>query len=154
MMRFIVVFAVFAAAVGCSALAPKLDKPHLSLARVQIQEGSGLLEQRLLVGVRVVNPNDRELPVKGMNLSLDLDGHHVAEGVSVRSFVVPARSEAEFDLQVTANLAGALLKLVARRGGLQEGIPYRVTGKVDTRIGMLRSIPFSDEGRISIDDLR
>ncbi len=154
MFRLIIVFTVLAAAAGCAALAPRLEKPHLSLARVQMQEGSGVMEQRLLVGVRVANPNDRDLPVKGLKLSLDLDGHHVAEGVSARSFVVPARSEAEFDLEVTANLAGTLLKLVTRRGGLREGVPYRVTGKVDTRIGMLRSIPFSDEGRISIDDLR
>lgn len=154
MIRSVVLFTVFAAVLGCSLVAPHLEKPQLSLTRVQLQEGSSVKEQRLQVGVRVVNPNDRALPVKGLTLSLDLDGHHVADGVSARSFVVPARSEAEFDMQVTANLAGVLLKLATRRGGLLADIPYRVTGRVETRIGMLRSLPFTDEGSISIDDLK
>ena len=135
---------------GCSILAPKFEKPRLSLASVQIQEGSGLLQQKLLVGVRVVNPNARELPVKGIDLALEMAGEHVADGVSARSFVVPAHSEAEFDMVVTANLAGLLMKLATHKDMRRDELPYRVTGKVATRIGMLRSIPFSEAGAISL----
>jgi LEA14-like dessication related protein len=154
MIRLPVLFAVFATVLGCSTLVPQLEKPRLSLARVQLQGGSGVMEQRLLVGVRVVNPNDRELPVKGLDLSLELDGRHVADGSLARSFVVPANSEAEFDMHVTANLAGTLLKLATRKRALRDPVPYRVTGTVATRIGMLRSIPFTDTGTVSIEDLR
>lgn len=154
MIRLTVLLAVFATMLGCSTVVPQLEKPRLALSRVHLQEGSGVMEQRLLVGVRVANPNDRALPVKGLNLSLELDGQHVADGVSTRSFVVPANSEAEFDMLVTANLAGVLLKLATRRNALREPIPYRVTGKVATRLGMLRSIPFTDTGTISIGNLR
>jgi len=154
MNRIAALLAVIVTMLGCSAVVPQIEKPRLALARVQLQDGSSVMEQRLLVGVRVVNPNDRALPVKGLNLSLDLDGHHVADGVSTRSFVVPANSEAEFDMLVTANLAGVLLKLATRRNALRDPVPYRVSGKVATRLGMLRSIPFTDTGAISISDLR
>jgi LEA14-like dessication related protein len=154
MIRFATLFVCVATMAGCSAIVPDLEKPRLSLASVQMLEGSGIREQKLRVGVRVVNPNDRDLPVKGLDLSLELDGKHVADGVSTRSFVVPANSEAEFDMQVTANLAGALMKLVKHRQGRFDAVPYRVTGKVSTRIGVLRSIPFSDTGTIPLGRIR
>ena len=34
---------------GCALFVPKLEKPRLSLASVQVQEGSGLLQQKLLM---------------------------------------------------------------------------------------------------------
>lgn len=150
MKKVFVLVALCALLGGCSAFVPKLEKPRLSLASVRVQEGSGLLQQKLLVGVRVVNPNARELPVKGIDLKLDLAGEHVADGVSARSFVVPANSEAQFDMVVTANLAGVLMKLATHRDLRRDQLPYRVTGKVDTRIGLLRSIPFTETGSISL----
>jgi LEA14-like dessication related protein len=150
-MRKLLFIGVFSALLaGCSMFVPKLEKPRLSLASVQVQEGSGLLQQKLLVGVRVTNPNARELPVKGIDLRLELAGEHVADGVTARSFVVPANSEAQFDMVVTANLAAVLMKLATHRELRRDEIPYRVTGKVATSIGMLRSIPFNEAGSIPL----
>lgn len=150
-MRKLLVIGLFLAALsGCAMFMPKLEKPRLSLASVQVQEGSGLLQQKLLVGVRVVNPNARELPVKGIDLQLELAGEQVADGVTARSFVVPAHSEAEFDMVITANLASVLMKLATHRELRREALPYRVTGKVATSIGMLRSIPFNETGSIPL----
>jgi LEA14-like dessication related protein len=130
---------------GC-ALTPKFIPPRLSVVDVQL-ESSDLWEQRLRVRMRVHNPNDRRLPVQGLEYTLEVDGQQFASGVSAASFVVPAMGEAEFDMKVTTNLAGTLIKLLGRGSdGLGQSVAYRLTGKVALSEGLRRSIPFEELG--------
>src|ERR1700758_1843671 len=96
MRRMRAIAAAAAAAVallgGC-ALAPKLTTPRLTIVGVRL-EGSDLLAQRLRVRVHVQNPNDRTLPVKGIDYTLDVDGQPFASGESAGGFVGPALGEA------------------------------------------------------------
>jgi hypothetical protein len=66
--------------------------------------------------------------------------------------VIPAGGEAEFDMNVTANAASALLQIAGadRKSGQ---IGYRLKGKLSTRIGMLRTIPFEQAGELPVADL-
>ena len=128
------------------ALTPHLARPELSIVDVQLL-GSTLWEQRLKVRVHVHNPNDRALPVKGIEYSMEVMGQQAASGVSDASFVVPPRGEADFDMNVTTNLAGTLLNLLGRGpDALGQSVPYRLTGKVELSQGLLRSIPFEESG--------
>jgi LEA14-like dessication related protein len=127
---------------GCSLFVPKLEKPTLSVVSVQMLK-SDLWHQELKVRMRVQNPNDRALPVKGLSYELDLDDEEFAHGMSGDSFVVPALGEAEFDMSVSANMASMLVKLLSQ-GGNQ--IDYRIKGKIALSAGMWRSIPFDEHG--------
>ncbi|HYK25850.1 MAG TPA: LEA type 2 family protein, partial [Steroidobacteraceae bacterium] len=130
-------------------LAPKFEKPNLSIENIALERGD-LFSQRLLVHMRVQNPNDRELPVKGLSYTLYINGEQAAHGVSDKSFIVPALGEAEFDMHVTANMAGTVLGLLARGGGAPDRIDYRVAGKVELSSGFMRSIPFDRRGTFSL----
>ena len=131
---------------GCSAFLPKLETPRLSVAEVQIVS-SDLWEQHLRVRLRVQNPNDRALAVKGLEYTLDVEGQPFGSGVSAASFTLPALGEAEFDMNVTTNLAGTLLRLLARGpDALGQSVSYRLAGKVSLSQGLLRSIPFEERG--------
>jgi LEA14-like dessication related protein len=134
---------------GCSLFAPKLEKPKLSVVNVELQK-SDLWEQRLKVRMRVENPNDRAIPVKGLTVTLDVQDQEVAHGVSGASFVVPALGEAEFDMNMTANMAGALLKLLGAGNQLSDSVDYRITGKLTLSQGLFRSIPFEDRGTVRL----
>jgi LEA14-like dessication related protein len=136
---------------GCAGLGTQLETPEVSFVGIRAVEAS-LFEQRLEVRLRVRNPNTIELPVKGLDVDVELAGEPFASGVSARQFVVPAQGEAEFDMQVTANAAGALLKIASDRQSREE-IGYRLKGKLSTRIGMLRSIPFDESGSLPIGEL-
>ena len=128
------------------ALTPKFIPPRLSVVDVQI-ESSDLWEQRLKVRMRVQNPNDRRLPVKGLEYTLEVEGQQFASGASAASFVVPAMGEAEFDMNVTTNLAGTLIKLLGRGSdALGQTVAYRLTGKIALSEGLMRSIPFEERG--------
>jgi len=130
---------------GCSLFVPKLETPQLSVVNVELQK-SDLWEQRMKVRMRVVNPNDRPIPVKGLTCSLEVQGEELAHGVSGASFNVPALGEAEFDMNMTANMASALIKLFGRGNSFGDQIEYRVKGRLSLSEGLLRSIPFEDKG--------
>ncbi len=135
---------------GCSLFVPKLEAPQLSIVSVNLLK-SDLWEQRLKVRMRVQNPNNRILPVKGISYTMDLAGQEFASGVSGASFVVPADGEAEFDMNVTANMAGALFKLFGRGGDASaDRIEYRIRGKVSLSEGLLRNVPFEQRGTFKL----
>jgi LEA14-like dessication related protein len=136
---------------GCAVVPRNLQTPEVSFVRLQSVEAS-VFEQRLEVRLLVRNPNDIELPVNGLEVDIELAGEPLAHGVSAREFVVPAGGEAEFDMKVTANVAPVLLQIAS--GDRKAGeIDYRLKGKLSTRLGMLRTIPFEDEGFLPIADL-
>jgi LEA14-like dessication related protein len=149
-MRSWLVLIVALALGGCSLLIPKLERPRLSIVNVQVLK-TDLWEQRLKVRMRVQNPNDRTLPIKGLSYTLDIAGEEMAHGVSGASFVVPALGEAEFDMNVTANMASTLIKLLGRGGDpMRDKVEYRIKGKVSLSEGFLRSIPFEETGTFAL----
>jgi LEA14-like dessication related protein len=134
---------------GCSLFVPKLQAPSLSVVSVDLLK-SDLWEQHLRVRMHVQNPNDRTLPVKGISYTMDVSGQEFASGESGASFVVPAHGEAEFDMSVTANMAGALFKILGSGNDPGGQIDYRIRGKVSLSEGLLRSIPFEQRGTFKL----
>ncbi len=137
---------------ACGGLA-SLETPRLSFVGMNVIEAS-LFEQRLEVRLRVQNPNDIELPVRGLDIDVELAGEHFARGVSAREFTVPARGEAEFDMVLTANAATALLKIATADRKAREAVDYRIRGKLSTKLGLLRSIPFDERGKLPLSSSR
>ncbi len=137
---------------ACGALGPQLEAPKLAVAKVELVKGD-LFEQRLRARMRVQNPNDRELRVRGVTYTIELGGEELGRGLSGSSFVVPARGEAEFDMLVTANLAGTLIKLLERArqgGGAPNEITYQLRGEVKLDSGLIRTVPFNEKGQLSL----
>jgi LEA14-like dessication related protein len=132
---------------GCAAFVPKLETPHLEVVGIEIVDAQ-LMQQRFNVRMRVQNPNDRELPIRGLDYRMQLAGEEFGEGVSNKAFTVPALGEAEFEMTVTTNLASSLLKILPK---VQNGQPleYRLDGKVSTDWTFLRTIPFSEKGTLA-----
>ena len=137
---------------GCAGIPRDLETPDISFVGIRALEAS-LFEQKLEVRLRVQNPNTIELPVNGLDVEVELAGEPFATGVSAREFVVPPHGEAEFDMIVTANAASALLKIAGGDRKSREAIDYRLRGKLSTRVGMLRSIPFEESGTLPLGDL-
>lgn len=124
------------------------EAPHLSVVKVDMVD-SDILSQRFKVRVRVQNPNDRALPVRGISLKLELAGEQFGDGVSGEEFTVPAFGEAEFDMLLTTNLASAVMRYIGKKDKGADSVVYRMSGKVDLKSGLMRSIPFSDTGKLA-----
>jgi LEA14-like dessication related protein len=142
-MRSVPLLLLAVALSGCALFVPKLQTPKLSIVNIELVKAS-FLEQQLRVRMRVENPNDRSLPIQGLTYTLYLGGQEFATGVSDASFVVPALGTAEFNMDVTANAAGAVFAVLSKPRG--QGIDYRMKGRVELTHGWLRSIPFEQSG--------
>jgi LEA14-like dessication related protein len=140
------------AVIGGCALAPKLEAPRLSLVNVSMTSAD-IFSQQFLVRLNVQNPNDRDLPVKGIDYELFLEGDSFAEGVSNKSFVIPALGETEFELPVRTNFVSSLGRLVSRLQGRKQ-VQYVLEGKVLTDIGMFNKIPFRESGSVDLTTLK
>jgi LEA14-like dessication related protein len=133
---------------GCELFGSKWQTPHLAVIKVDMVD-SNVLSQRFRIRVRAQNPNARALPVRAITCRLELAGEEFGNGVSGEQFVVPAYGEAEFDMLLTTNLAGALLRIAGRKDHGQS-LDYRLSGKIDLAKGLWRSIPFSDSGSLPV----
>jgi LEA14-like dessication related protein len=141
--------ALAALLIGACALGPKFEAPQLSVADVQLL-GGDLFQQRLRVRMHVHNPNERALPVQGITYRLEVEGQEFATGESAASFVVPALGDADFDMNVSTNLATTLMKILGG-GANTKALAYHLTGKVTLSEGFLRSVPFEQRGTFRLD---
>ncbi len=136
-----------AALAGCALLVSRLTPPRLSIVNVHVRRAD-FWQQRLRMRVRVHNPNNLDLGVKTVSYVLDIDGQRIASGICAQGFTVPAHGTAEFDTQVTANMAGALLTVLAQ--GRSRPVHYRLRGRVELSRGWLRSLPFDERGSFTL----
>jgi LEA14-like dessication related protein len=147
LLRLIASVVTATALAGCAS-ALKLEAPQLSVISMKVQSAD-LFSQRMLVRMRVLNPNARELPVKGISYRIEVNDAELAQGLTDKAFVVPAMGEAEFDVQVTANLATALSQILSRKGS-SDTLDYRLVGSVALSSGFLRRIPFDERGSVKL----
>lgn len=144
-LRALAAAALLAALGGCAVA--RLEPPRLQVMDVSLL-GGDLLKQQLRLKLRVHNPNEVELPVRGITYEVQLAGETFATGESSRDILVPALGATEFDVDVTANAAAALLRVLGSR---DRGDPaYRVFGKVRLSKGVLRTIPFDHSGTLRL----
>jgi len=124
--------------------APDVTPTAVELMDVQLNQ------QRFKVTLHVQNPNDRALPIKSANCSLQIEGVEVGQGAITDPFNVPAHGETDVDMIVTTNFATSvpdLLLRIARRGQLPS---YRLSGSVNPDITMLPPIPFWKSGQFTL----
>jgi LEA14-like dessication related protein len=149
-LRMAGMLAVLISLSGCSTFNQKLESPELSLLGIQMLS-TDMFAQKFKVKVLVKNPNDLEIPVRGIDYTIILMGDSFAEGVSNDQFLLPAKGEAEFEMLITTNFVSSFGRLLSRVGGgkLQD-LHYEIVGEVLVDKGMIRKIPFSHQGTVDI----
>ena len=134
---------------GCSVLRGQLETPQVSLSNVSLVN-AGLIEQTFRLTLRVRNPNDVPIPVKGLDYSVRLSGNDFARGLTPRDFTLPAGGEELVDVDVTTNLLDVGRQLLSIIESQQSNVDYEVTGKLRVDLPFVNSLPFSRSGTVNL----
>ena len=115
---------------GCAALSDR-DPVQVTVAGIDALPGEGL-ELRMLVKLRVQNPNDVPIEYDGVYIKLDVIDKTLATGVSDQRGVVPRFGEAIISVPLTVSplrvVYGALETIGS--GRMPEKLDYRLEGKI------------------------
>jgi LEA14-like dessication related protein len=137
-----------ASLISCVSL-PNRDPLTVNVAGIATLPGEGL-ELRLLVSVRVINPNDTPVDYSGAALDFYLNDRRLATGVSGASGSVPRYGESVLAIPVTISAFDVARQLLGFATGRNtDRFNYRVRGKLDG--GLLGTRRFEDEGEIRLD---
>jgi LEA14-like dessication related protein len=115
---------------GCASL-PSRDPLQVNVAGIEPLQGEGM-ELRLLVKLRVQNPNDAPVEYNGASLNLEVMGRSFATGVSDQAGTVPRFGEAVVAVPVTVSM----MRMARQVLGMLDGKPvdkitYEMSGKLN-----------------------
>jgi LEA14-like dessication related protein len=132
---------------GCATM-PNYDPPDVTVAGIESTPGEGM-ELRLLVKLRVQNPNDMAIDYDGVSVKLEVFDKTFATGVADVAGSVPRFGESVITVPVTVSV----LRMVKNFIGLLDGkpvtsIPYEMSGKLNT--GVFSSFRFSSKGEFAM----
>jgi len=132
---------------GCASL-PQKDPLQVTVAGIEGLPGEGM-EVRMLVKLRVQNPNEAAINYTGVYMKLDVLGKTFASGVSDQSGVVPGFGEAVVAVPVTVSV----LRMVRQVVGMLDGQPvdtirYEMSGKLSG--GLFGTERFESKGEFEL----
>lgn len=114
---------------GCAGL-QRREPVQVIIAGVEPLQGEGL-ELRMLVRLRIQNPNDRPLEFNGVSVRVDVQGQRFATGVSDAVGSVPRYGETVVDVPVSISvfrIARQAVGVMTNQYG--EKLAYEMTGKL------------------------
>ena len=136
---------------GCASM-PDRDPIQVTVAGLESLPGEGM-EVRMLVKLRVQNPNAAEIAFSGAYLEFEVQGRTFATGVSDQGGVIPPFGEAIVAVPVTVSV----LRMVRQVAGMLDGEPvdkisYQMSGKLSG--GLFSNERFSVSGEFSLSQLQ
>jgi LEA14-like dessication related protein len=123
---------VLALALGACATLPGTDPVQVNVVDIESMEGEGM-ELRLLVKLRIQNPNDSAVEYDGVYLKVDVLDRTLATGVSSERGSVPRFGETIISVPMTVSALRIALGALEVIGGGRtiEKVNYNLEGKLD-----------------------
>jgi LEA14-like dessication related protein len=140
-----------AACAGIGLGSRDLEPPEVTLADVQFR-GAGLLEQQLGLVLRLRNPNDADLPLRGLKVRLNIDGEPFATGLSNENVTLPALGEKTVTVDAVSSTSELLNQLHSVTG--LKDISYTIDGTAFLRGEADRKLPFEQKGVLRLSGLQ
>ena len=148
MRRPLLVLALAAATMaGCASLT-QTDPVQVTVAGIESLPGEGL-ETRMLVKLRVQNPNDQPIDYNGVYVRLDVMNNAFATGVSGTTGTVPRFGEAVIGVPVTISMLHMARQVLSLLDGTSmDKVTYNMSGKLEG--AAFRTLRFKAQGEFGL----
>jgi LEA14-like dessication related protein len=143
-----VVYVVAAILLSACAALQRTDPLQVTVAGIEPMQGQGM-ELRMLVKLRIQNPNDAPIEYDGVSLKIDVQGKTFATGVSDERGSVPRFGESVISVPVTTSAMRMVGQALGMMGGKGTGkVSYALTGKLNGPT--FSSVPFESKGDLEL----
>ncbi|MCW5624679.1 MAG: LEA type 2 family protein [Burkholderiales bacterium] len=116
---------------ACAMLPPKVEPPSVTVSDLRIGM-AGIMEQQYFVKLRIQNPNDLDLQVRGVSFELELNDRPFAKGVNGDAVTVPRFGSEFVEVEMVSSLTGILRQLGTFGSGTNNELRYRIKGRLVT----------------------
>ncbi len=132
---------------GCATLQFS-ESVDVNLAGISPLQGAGL-EFRMLLKMRIQNPNDAPLDYTGVSIRMDVQGKRFATGVSDASGRIPRFGEVVVEIPVSVSMLGIARQALGFVGNENSGkLAYEIRGRLAGPL--IEGVRFSSQGELSL----
>ena len=132
---------------GCAALQPR-ESIQVVMVGIEPLQGEGL-ELRMLVRLRIQNPNDSPLDINGVAVQMDVQGKRFATGVSDAVVSIPRFGEAIVGVPVSISVFRIASQAIGVMTNEYHGkLTYEMSGKLAGPA--FNSVHFESKGELTL----
>ena len=129
---------------GCAHLFSRAEAPRVNIANITPKDVK-IFEQVFDMDLRVMNPTDKEIGIKGVVFDLEVNGQSFARGVSNQAITVGPFASQVLQVEAVTTLASVLRQIIQAQKEDFTGFTYRLSGFFQTDSSAFR-IPFDETG--------
>lgn len=130
---------------GCATMSLDYEEPSIELVSFNALPVNGF-EQGFEVGLKLINPNNFELPLNGMNYQLSIAGETLATGVVADIPNISAYGESRFTVPVSTNLIRGIRVIKALMDNKGQDINYQLKTQLDIDIPLVPKLTITQDG--------
>lgn len=148
-LRLFVLLLVSLVLAGCATMKPGYEPPGVTLSDFRLLPAEGLVP-RFLIGLRITNPNNSPLDLRGLSYDVEIEGNKLINGVAGQLAEIPPYGESEIELRAGVDVLGGariLRELMSDAG--RDTMRYRLRTRLDVG-GQLRPLTLEDSGELSL----
>lgn len=112
---------------GCAHFGGGFESPEVFLVGLRALPG-GTLEQRFEIDLRLLNPNDTDLELDGIDVTVALNGARLTRGVTGETVSIPRLSDGLVTLTATTTVFDLVNQIMA--AGSSTTLDYELRGRV------------------------
>lgn len=142
-----ILLTIVMALTACASWLKPYEQPDVNITSFSMAPASDGAPG-FLIGLQVVNPNDRPLPVRGMTYQIDVDGHRIVSGAEPDLPAIAAYSSQEITIRATPDLLGSARLLNDFFSRQRESLNYTFKARLDIN-GLLPDITIEESGEFT-----
>ena len=137
---------------SCATINKDLEPPRVHVIDIQVQEVRAL-EAVLKIELRVINVNDIEVEIKGIDCELEINGKHFASGVTDQKTKIPSYGTTVVPMVVYSSVLDVVRGVLGVKE--KEKIEYKISGRLHLEgdITMPSFIRFQSDGELSLEGI-
>ena len=135
---------------GCAALYRNIQAPEVQIAGIETRGFDQNMQLQLTARLKIHNPNDIALPVRGGTLVLQINGTEIGTASLENGFDIAARGDkiVAIPARLKFNDALAVGMDILSKGERQA--EYQLIGHIDLAVAYLGRVPVNNSGTLTV----